>query len=330
MASSIDRIQLSDGTSIPWLACDRTTRGNGTGDSKKKALDVGVQVLKLGLDHIDTAQIYTTEPETRQAIEKSGVPRSEVYVTSKIFKPEPTDEGIRASVESSLEKLGGTPDLYLIHNPFPSAPDRVIPTWKVLEQMKDEGKLKSIGVSNFRPQDLKKLLEVAKHKPVVNQLEFHPLVLTHLEPVLAIHEQHGIVIESYGPLTPTLRLKGNANPLQPTLEKIAKRLSESSGETLDENAVLLLWCKAKNVVAVTTTANEERVKGLAKLATLKEGLTKEEVKELDDIGKQYHFRFYYEHMSTDFPAPDLPKSNTYASDRVLPDHVKASNFQGKP
>lgn len=124
---------------------------------------------------------------------------------------------------------------------------------------------------------------------------------------MAIHEQHGIVIESYGPLTPTLRLKGNANPLQPTLEKIAKRLSESSGETLDENAVLLLWCKAKNVVAVTTTANEERVKGLAKLATLKEGLTKEEVKELDDIGKQYHFRFYV--SSAIFLSHDLTHAN---------------------
>lgn len=65
-----------------------------------------------------------------------------------------------------------------------------------MEDLKDEGKLKSIGVSNFRPQDFEKLLKVCRHKPVINQLEFHPLVLKHLEPVLAIHKEHNIVTES--------------------------------------------------------------------------------------------------------------------------------------
>lgn len=107
------------------------------------------------------------------------------------------------------------------------------------------------------------------------------MVLTHLEPVLAIHEKHGIVVESYGPLTPTLRLKGK-NPLQGVLSKVAKRLSSETGEDLDENAVLLLWCKAKNVVAVTTSSNAERIQGLAKIAKLKAGLTSDEVKEIDE------------------------------------------------
>lgn len=157
-----------------------------------------------------------------------------------------------------------------------------MPTWKILEEFKDAGKLKSIGVSNFRPQDLEKLLAVCKHKPTVNQLEFHPLVLRHLEPVLAIHEKHGIVVESYGPLTPTLRLKGKENPLQDILSKVAARLSKDTGEKIDENAVLLLWCKAKNVVAVTTSSNDERIKGLAAVAKLKAGLTEAEVKEIDE------------------------------------------------
>ncbi|CAD6584590.1 MAG: hypothetical protein CYPHOPRED_002758, partial [Cyphobasidiales sp. Tagirdzhanova-0007] len=301
MVAKIDTIQLSDGSAIPWLAW-----GNGTGNAKKEALVAGKQALEAGINHIDTAQSYHNEVETLQAIQETGTPRSSIWVTSKIFKPESTDADIRKSVESSLAKLGGPPELYLIHNPFLGNEDRVIPTWKVLEQLKDEGKLKSLGVSNFRPQDLEKLLAVAKHKPVVNQLEFHPFVLKHLEPVLAIQEKHGIVTESYGPLTPTLRSPSNGGALKPILEKIATRISKSSGQKLDENVVLLLWCKAKNVVAVTASGDGERIKGLAHTAQLTESLTKEEVAEIDEIGLHYHFRHYTEHMSDSFPAPDLP------------------------
>jgi len=131
-----------------------------------------------------------------EAIQAAGLSRSEVYLTSKIAEPHGSDAEIRAGIEETLQRMGTTPDLYLIHNPMIGNEDRVLPTWKVMEEMKDEGKLKSIGVSNFRPQDLEKLLKVCKHKPVINQLEFHPMVLKHLEPVLAIHKEHGIVTEA--------------------------------------------------------------------------------------------------------------------------------------
>ena len=114
------------------------------------------------------------------------------------------------------------------------------------------------------------------------QLEFHPLVLRHLEPLLALHEKHGIVVESYGPLTPNLRLSEQQNPLKATLAKIAARLTSEAGEKIDENAVLLLWCKAKNVVAVTTSNNPQRLEGLAKIAKLRYGLTSNETKEIDE------------------------------------------------
>jgi len=302
MASQIDRIQLNDGTSIPWLAW-----GNGTGNAKKEAVKAGTETLKSGIDHIDTAQIYTTEDAVPQAIEQSGIERSKVYITSKQFDACNSDDELRKQIDESIEKLGSVPDLFLIHNPFMGdKPERVLDVWKVFESYKDAGKLKSLGVSNFRPSDLSKLLKVAKHKPVVNQLEFHPFVLKHLEPVLKVHEEHNIVVESYGPLTPTLRHPTKGEPLKPALQKAAKRLSEKAGEDIDENAVLLLWCKAHNVVAVTASGNSERIAQLAKIAKLKEGLTKEEVSEIDEIGKKYHFRHYTEHMTVDFPDPDLP------------------------
>jgi diketogulonate reductase-like aldo/keto reductase len=131
-----------------------------------------------------------------EALESAKVPRSEAYLTSKIAEPHSTDAEIRAGIEETLNRMQTVPDLYLIHNPMLEHPDRVIPTWKVMEAMKDEGKLKSIGVSNFRPQDFEKLLKVCKHKPVINQLEFHPMVFKHLEPVLAIHKEHDIITEA--------------------------------------------------------------------------------------------------------------------------------------
>ena len=233
-------------------------------------------------------------------------------------------EDVRASVQGSLDRLGFVPDLYLIHNPFVPPPGQLKAFWKVLEDLKDEGKLKSIGVSNFRPQDLEEILDGAKHKPVVNQVEFHPYTLVHLEPVLAIHAKHGILTTSYGPLTPVLR-HPTGGPLKPVLERIALRLTEKYGEKIDASVVLLLWTKAQGVVAVTTSANEERIKGLAEVYKSDWELEKDEVEEITKIGKTIHYRHYVsrmffggirrissteqtEHMETDFPVPDLPNA----------------------
>ena len=122
-------------------------RGNGTGNAKKRALDAGIAALKAGITHLDTAQIYTTEPQTKEAIEQTKTPRSSVYVTSKIGNAFHTDKEIRQSIEESIEKLGGPPDLFLIHNPFPDTPEVVVPTWKVMET--DEGRRKAQEFGSF-------------------------------------------------------------------------------------------------------------------------------------------------------------------------------------
>lgn len=177
-------------------------------------------------------------------------------------------------------------------------------------------------MSNFRPQDLEEILAVAKHKPVVNQvgcsagvslssltnvmqIEYHPYVLAHLEPVLAIHKKHGIITEAYGPLSPILR-HPDGGPIKPILERIAKRLSSETGQHVDPAAVLLLWTRATGVVAVGASANPDRIKGLARVNRMPD-LRKEEVDEITETGKKIHFRAYDEHMVVDFPAPDLPE-----------------------
>ena len=220
-------------------------------------------------------------------------------------KPPIPTSSVRASVNQTITRLGFQPDLLLVHNPFVPEAGQLVEFWKVLEDMKDKGELtSSIGVSNFRPQDLEELLAVAKYKPVVNQLEYHPYVLTHLQPVLDIQEKHGILTEAYGPLSPILRHE-TGGPLKPLLGKIAHRLSSVTGREVDQTAVLLLWCKAKNVIAVTASANSDNIKKLGVTQELPD-LTPEEVKEIEEVGRKIHFRAYPEHMCVDFPAPDLP------------------------
>jgi len=304
---SIPTFKLLDGSEIPWLAW-----GNGTGGAKQKPIEMGKLALEAGINHIDTAQGYNNEPETQETLQSTNVKRSDIWLTSKLSQEDgATDkdpipkENIRASVEQSIKSLGTTPDLFLIHNPFVPPPGQLVDAWKIFEQLKDQGVLKSIGVSNFRPQDLEEILAVAKHKPVVNQIEYHPYLLTHLAPVLEIHKKHGIVTAAYGPLSPILR-HPDGGPIKPILERIAKRLSAETGEDVDAAAVLLLWTRAMDVVAIGASGNPDRIKGLARVSKMSD-LKKEDVDDITEAGKKIHFRAYSEHMVVDFPAPDLPE-----------------------
>ncbi|KAG5641349.1 hypothetical protein DXG03_005455 [Asterophora parasitica] len=320
---SIPSFKLLDGTSIPWLAW-----GNGSGQAKKAAVEAGQQALAAGIRHIDTAQIYGTEEATGHVVSGSPLPKDDIYVTSKLSnlangQPVPLDQ-VRASVAESVRKLGFVPDLFLVHNPFVAPPGELKALWKILEELKDEGKLKSIGVSNFRVQDFEAILDDAKYKPVVNQescilphllvidsgdstlkIEYHPYTLTHLQPVLELQAKHGIVTEAYGPLTPVLR-HVTGGPLKTVLERIAERLSKATGKSVDLATVLLLWTRAQGAVAVTSSGNAERIKLLAEVSQLPDLLEASEVEDITRVGKTVHFRYYTEHMEIDFPLPNLP------------------------
>ncbi|KAK8865913.1 hypothetical protein IAR55_001061 [Kwoniella newhampshirensis] len=301
-------ITLSDGKKIPALGW-----GNGSGGMNRnpdKALSAGVIALKAGIHHIDTAQIYLTEVAAAGAIKEAGFTKADVWVTSKLGKQglSVDPKTIRENVQGTLDQLGFKPDLYLIHNPFvaEAGDGNIAKLWTILEDLVQNGPLEgvSLGVSNFRPQDLKEILAVAKIKPVANQLEFHPYVLTHLQPVLDICSANGIVIESYGPLTPVLR-HPTGGPLKPILERIAQRVSKEAGKTVDPTSVLLLWTIQKGAVAVTTSTREENIKTLASVDGLPD-LTADEIKEIEETGRKVHYRHYREHMEKDFAVPDLP------------------------
>jgi 2,5-diketo-D-gluconate reductase A len=154
--------------------------------------------LEAGYRHIDTAAIYGNEEGVGRALAASGIPRDELFITTKQWITEQATDRSRAAITSSLEKLGlDAVDLYLIHWPAP-ANGLYIDAWRALEQFQEDGLTKSIGVSNFLVPHLEKLLEATDVVPAVNQIELHP---AYQQPgVTAFCRDNGIAIEAWGPL----------------------------------------------------------------------------------------------------------------------------------
>ena len=189
-ALPIPNLTLNDGKRIPQL-------GLGVflvepGETRRVVADA----LELGYRHIDTATIYRNEDEVGQAIAESGIPRDELFVTTKLWNSDQTRGA--AAFEESLDRLGlDRVDLYLIHWPqamFGEAPG----AWRSLIEIAQSGRATSIGVSNFEIPDLQLLLEETGTVPAVNQIELHPL--HQRRELSAFCAEHGIAIEAWGPL----------------------------------------------------------------------------------------------------------------------------------
>lgn len=154
--------------------------------------------LEVGYRHIDTAAVYGNEEGVGRAIAASGIPREELFITTKLWNSEQGTESAHRAIDLSLEKLGlDHVDLYLIHWPRPDL-DRYLETWLALEQIRDAGKTTSIGVSNFHVPHLEKLAAGSSTVPAVNQIELHPTFQQ--RELRAYGAEHGIAIESWGPL----------------------------------------------------------------------------------------------------------------------------------
>ncbi|WVQ98398.1 hypothetical protein IAU59_005521 [Kwoniella sp. CBS 9459] len=292
-------VKVNDGTVMPAL-------GWGNMGGKEKAHSAGAIALREGIHHIDSAQCYGTEEEVGSAIKEAGLDRKDVYVTTK--KHNITIDDIRSSVQGSLDRLGFVPNLLLIHNPY-------IPTkaglslgqfWQHLEALVQDGTLKgcSLGVSNFRPVDIEEIIKVAMIKPVVNQIEYHPYVLAHLDPLMENHAKHSIVTQAFASLAPIHR-HPTGGPVKSVLTDIASKLSGESGAEVDEAMVLILWTLSKGVVCITSSGEEGRIRKMAGTESLRD-LNAEEIKAIDQAGRKVHFRHWTEHMEKDYPNPDLP------------------------
>jgi len=156
------------------------------------------EALAVGYRHIDTAAAYRNEKGVGAAIDASGLPREDVFVTTKLWNRQQGFDSTLAAFDASLERLGfDYVDLYLIHWPVPAA-DRFLDTWRAFEQIHGEGRVRTIGVSNFRIEDLERLERESETRPTVNQVELHP---RHQQAELrAWHSEHGIATEAWSPL----------------------------------------------------------------------------------------------------------------------------------
>jgi diketogulonate reductase-like aldo/keto reductase len=288
----IPNLKLNDGNSIPMLGYGTGTAWYKSGDESQldqACVDATKTAIKLGYYHLDGAEVYKTEPELGKAITESGVDREKLFVTTKVL---PNIADIPAALAASLKKLQVEyVDLYLIHAPFfgspEESPEALQKAWKAMEEVKEAGLTKSIGVSNFLPQHLDAIVKTARIPPAINQIEFHAY-LQHRE-LLNYHKEKGIATEAYGPLTPAT--KAAPGPLDNVLAGLSKKYAVSPGE------ICLRYCIDQDIVAITTSSKEQRLSDYLRAMTFK--LTPREVNDLNEAGSQKHFRGFWNHKFAD-------------------------------
>lgn len=240
MTRSVPLLTLNDGHTAPQL-------GFGVfqipDDETAKAVETA---LRAGYRSIDTAAIYGNERGVRQGIERSGVAREDIFLTTKLWNAEQGYDSTLRAFDESMKKLGGDyVDMYLIHWPTPKR-DRYIDTWKAFRQLREDGRVRSIGVSNFQPAHLERLISESGVVPVVNQIELHPDFAQ--RELVAYHARHGIVTESWSPLG-----QGGDLLKNPTLVRIAERLGTSVAQ------VVLRWHVQSGFMVIPKSATPERI-----------------------------------------------------------------------
>lgn len=262
--SSIPSVRLNNGVDLPVVGLGVYQAASGE-ECRRAVRDA----LALGYRHIDTAKDYGNERDVGAAIRDSGVPRKEVFVTTKLWNDDQGyDEALKA-FDRSLSQLGlDYVDLYLLHWPVPR---KRLDSWRALERLLTEGRARAIGVSNFMPHHLEELLAHAQVVPAVNQIEVSPFLQQ--REARAASERHGIVVEAYSPLTRAMRID------HPTVAAIARRVARSPAQ------VLLRWGIEHRMVVLPKSTHRERIaenaalfdftlprEAMAELDALEEGL----------------------------------------------------------
>jgi 2,5-diketo-D-gluconate reductase A len=237
--SSVPSLMLNNGVPIPQL-------GFGTFQIEPKDTREAVgTALEIGYRHIDTAQMYGNEKEVGQAVREAGLPREEVFLTSKLSNAfhaygDALTAFARSLDELDLEYL----DLFLIHWPLPAVGD-FTETWRALEEVYASGRAKAIGVSNFQPAHLNRLLRKSTVVPAVNQIEVHPYLVQ--DDVRAVNAEHGIATEAWSPIAQGKVLA------DPALVTIAERLGRTTAQ------VTLRWHIQRGDIIFPKSVTRDRV-----------------------------------------------------------------------
>ena len=254
--------KLNNGVNMPWfgLGVWQVEDGNEAIDSVKAALQSGYRA-------IDTAAAYGNEESVGKAIKESGIARDELFITSKVWNKDQGYDSTLAAFEETMKKLDlDVLDLYLIHWPVAG---KYKDTWRAMEKLYKDGRIRAIGVSNFQTHHLDDLLADAEVVPAVNQVEFHPL-LTQSE-LLAYSEEKGIQLEAWSPLAQG-KLFDN---------EVIKEIADKYGK--EPAQVILRWVLDKGVVVITRSVKAKRIASNAEIFDFK--LTVEEIDRISALNK---------------------------------------------
>jgi len=257
-----DTTTLHNGVKMPWfgLGVFKVQEGSEVIESAKAA-------IKNGYKSIDTAAVYKNEEGVGLAIKESDVPRQELFITTKVWNSDQGYESALKAFETSMEKLGlDYLDLYLIHWPVEG---KYKDTWKALEKLYRDGRVRAIGVSNFHVHHLKNLMADAEIKPMVNQVEYHPhLSQTEL---LAFCKEEGIQLEAWSPLKQGELLS------EPAIVAIAEKHKKTPAQ------IILRWDLQNGVVTIPKSVKEHRIIENADIFDFE--LSAEDMEKLNSLNK---------------------------------------------
>lgn len=255
-------VTLHNGVKMPYfgLGVYKVENGREVVQTVKTALEVGYRA-------IDTAAFYENEEGVGQAIRESGIPRDELFITTKVWNTDHGYEKTLKAFDTSLKKLGlDYLDLYLIHWP---GKDKYVDTWHALEKLYKDGKVRAIGVSNFKIHHLQTLMEQSKEKPVINQIELHPYLTQ--KDTLAFCKENGIAVEAWSPL-------GRGRLLDdPTLVEIGKKYGKTAAQ------VTLRWHLQNDVIVIPKSVTPSRIKENSDIFDFE--LTPEDMERIDALNK---------------------------------------------
>lgn len=238
----IPMVRLNNGVEIPQV-------GLGVFQTKEGAeVERAVRVaLEEGYRLIDTAAVYGNEVGVGKAIKASGVPREEIFITTKLWNANHAYKDALRAFDESMNKLDcGYIDLYLIHWPLPME-GKFTEAWKALEKIYESERARAIGVSNFKPHHLEELLKGAKTTPAVNQIELHPLFQQKETRVYCA--EHNIIVESYSPL-----MRAGEALEHPIIADMAQRYGKTPAQ------VILRWHMQSDFIVIPKSAKPERIR----------------------------------------------------------------------